>query len=119
MGEANEKFKKNFLEFLKVSDMEMEYAQNNKLFDLKNKLYRFRIYITTKWLSFIALEDNPDIESAKIILADLKKNGFNVFKYKTSLKRKCFIWLSFINFNLASIIYKFITGKLFCRKFLL
>ena len=100
------KFKKNFLEFLKVSDMEMEYAQEQGLFDLKNKLYRFRLYIVTQWLSFIALEEKPDIESVKVLLEDLKKNNFSFFKTKKSLKSKCFIMCSFINFNLASKIYK-------------
>jgi len=100
------KFKKNFLEFLKVSDMEMEYAQEQGLFELRNKLYRFRLYIVTQWLSFIALEDKPDIESVKVLLEDLKKNKFSLFKTKMSLKAKLFIIACFFNFNLASKIYK-------------
>jgi len=100
------KFKKNFLEFLKVSDMEMEYAQEKGLFDLKNKLYKFRLYIVTKWLSFIIVEEKPDIESAKALLKDLKKNKFSLFKTKMSLKAKLFIIACFFNFNLVSKIYK-------------
>ena len=100
------KFKKNFLEFLKVSDMEMEYAETNKLLNLKDKLYNFRMNKTFLWVKFIALEDKPDTESAKLLLEDLKKNGFSFFKTKMSFKRRCFIFLCFINFNLVSFFYK-------------
>ena len=102
------KFKKNFLEFLKVSDMEMEYAQEQGLFDLKNKLHKSRLHIVSQWLSFIALEEKPDIESVKALLEDLKKNNFSFFKTKLSLKRKFFIEVCFFNFNLASKMYKLI-----------
>jgi len=100
------KFKKNFLEFLKVSDMEMEYAQEQGLFELRNKLYRFRLYIVTQWLTFIALEEKTDIESVKALLEDLKKNNFSFFKTKMSLKAKLFIITCFFNFNLARKIFK-------------
>ena len=100
------KFKKNFLKFFKVSDMEMDYAQQNKLFDLKDKLHRFRLNLVSQWLTFIALENKPDIECAKVLLEDLKKNKFSLFKTKMSLKAKLFIIACFFNFNLASKIYK-------------
>ena len=100
------KFKKNFLEFLKVSDMEMEYAQEQGLFDLKNKLYESRLRIVSRWLSYIALEEKPDVESAKVLLADLKKNNFSFFKSKLHFKTKLLNMLCFFNFNLASKIFK-------------
>lgn len=105
------KFKKNFLEFLKISDIEMEYAQEQELFDLKNKLYNFRLNIVSQWLTFIASEETPDIESVKILLEDLKKNNFSFFKSKLSFKIKLFIAGCFFNFGLVSKIYKLIKGK--------
>lgn len=105
------KFKKNFLEFLKVSDMEMEYAQEQELFDLKNKLCNFRLNIVSQWLTFIASEETPDIESVKILLEDLKKNNFSFFKSKLSFKIKLFIAGCFFNFGFVSKIYKLIKGK--------
>ena len=104
------KFKKNFLEFLKVSDMEMDYAQKNNLNDLRNRLYDWRLYISSQWLMYIALENKFDMESAKILIEDLKKNNFSFFKAKMGLRRKFFIMLSFINFSLASKFCK-LTGR--------
>lgn len=111
------KFKRNFLEFLKVSDMEMEYAQNNKLFDLKKQLHIFRLYLITDWMRIIALQDKPDIESAGFLLKYIRKNLFDFLKNKVSFKNKCFIIISCINFNLASRMYKFICATPFCKKF--
>ena len=105
------KFKKNFLAFLKVSNMEMDYAEKNKLFDLKNKLHNFRLRIVSKWLIFIAMEQKPDIESANILIKDLKKNHFNFFISKISFKRILFVITAFINFNLARILYRLIKSN--------
>ena len=99
-------FKKNFLGFIDVLTLEMDFAEKNNLIDLKNFLYNEQINIATKWLGFIAAEDEPDIESAKTLLKYIKKNLFNFFKTKSKINKKFFILIACINFKLASLIYK-------------
>lgn len=102
------KFKKNFLAFLKVQNIEMIYAEKNKLFEVKEKIFDFRLFIITEWLKFIALEEKPDIESANIIIKEAKPHLLRYLKNKDSFKKKCFVCVACINFNLASKIYKFV-----------
>ena len=100
------KFRKDFLFFLKVLNIELEYAEINNLIKLQKKLYEFRLQLVTLWLSYIALEKIPDIESANILLTYLKGNIFILLKTKYHIKIKIFAVLVRINFNLARKIYK-------------
>jgi len=99
-------FKKNFLGFIDVLTLEMDFAEKNNLIDLKNFLYKGQINIATKWLTFIAEENNPDIESAKKLLKYIRGNLLNFLKSKATFSKKSFILIACINFNLASLIYK-------------
>jgi len=100
------KFRKDFLLFLKVLNVELQYAKINNLIKLQKKLYEFRLQLVTLWLSYIALEKTPDMENIKILLNYLKGNIFILMKTKYSFKIKIFAVLVHINFNLASKIYK-------------
>ena len=90
----------------------MTYAEKNKLFELEEKIFDFRLFIITEWLSFIALEENPDMESANIIFKELKPNLGRYLKSKESFLKKCFVVVACMNFSLASKIYK-LTRKIF------
>ena len=102
------RFKKIYLDFINVLEKEINYAKENKLFDLQKKLYKHQIHATTAWVGFIALEENPDVESATILLRYVRKNLFDFLITKSKISKKCFILLACINFNLASKIYKLI-----------
>ena len=105
------RFKKIYLGLIDVLEKEMNYAKENKLFDLYKKIYEHQIHATTAWIGFIALEKEPDIESATILIKYVKKNLIAFLKTKAKITKKCFILLVCINFNLASKIYKLIYRK--------
>lgn len=102
----SKKFKKNFLAFLKVQNLEIIYAEKNKLFKLKEKLYKFRFRLIVQWLGFIALEKFPDIESANIILKELRHNLFKYLMIKDVFNKKIFAVFACIDFVLAIKTYK-------------
>lgn len=100
------KFKRNFLAFLKVQNLEMIYAEKHKLFNLKEKIYNFRLCLLAQWLGFISLQEKPDMESANFVLKELKSNLFKYLTISDKISKKCFLLVSCINFNLAGKIYK-------------
>lgn len=100
------KFKKNFLPFLKVQNLEMIYAEKHKLFNLKEKIYNFRLCLLAQWLGFISLQEKPDMESANFILKELKSNFFKYLTISDKISKKCFFLVACVNFNLAGKIYK-------------
>ncbi|MBO7611926.1 MAG: glycosyltransferase family 2 protein [Elusimicrobia bacterium] len=102
------KFKKNFLPFLKVQNLEMIYAEKHKLFKLKEKIYNFRLCLLAQWLGFISLQEKPDRESANIVLKELKSNWFRYLTISDKISKKCFFLVACINFNLAGKIYKLV-----------
>ncbi len=102
------KFKRNFLAFLKVQNLEMIYAEKHKLFKLKEKIYNFRLCLLAQWLGFISLQENPDMESANLVLKELKSNFFRYLMIKDKISKKCFFLIACVNFNLAGKIYKLI-----------
>ena len=105
------KFKKIYLGFIDVLQKEIDYAGKNNLLELKNKIYNHQLHTATAWLGFIALEKEPDIESASILIKYVKKNLIAFLKTKAKITKKSFILLACINFNLASKIYKLIYRK--------
>ena len=91
------------------SILKTKYA--DKLFKLQKKIYNFQLHVATAWLGFIALDNKPDFESAKILLKYVRKNLVNFLKTNEKLSKKFFILLACINFNLASKLYKLIYKK--------
>ena len=102
------KFKRIYLGCIDILQKEIDYAEKNKLFELKNKIYQHQVHTSTAWLGFIALEKNPDIESAKYLLKFARKNLVNFLRGKEKLSKKFFVLIACVNFNLASKIYKLI-----------
>ena len=102
------KFKKSFLGFINVLNLEIDYAIKNKLNVVEKKLFEKKLNTTTAWLGIIALEEKPDIESAKILLKFIKKNLFKFLKTTEKLNKKIFVFVACINFIFASRIYKLI-----------
>ena len=100
------KFKREFIGFIDVLNLEMDYADKNNLIDLKKRLYKTQLNTVTAWLGFIALDNNPDIYSANMLLKYIKKNLFNFLKSNSKFSKKFFILITCVNFNLASLIYK-------------
>ncbi len=107
----NNKFKKSFLRVFDIYTLQEEYAKKEKLFSFKEKLYHKKLNKASSFLGMIALEKNPDMESAAILLKYVKKNILNFLKSKERFDKKCFIILACINFNLASKIYKIINKQ--------
>ncbi len=107
---ANE-IKENFIPFIDVLDLEINYAKQNNLIDLAKRLYSIQLSCSTRWLGLIALTKYPNIESKKYLLKFVRKNLFNFLKTDAKLSKKCFIIIACINFNLASKIYRLIVKQ--------
>lgn len=89
-------------------DEEIKYADENKLYSLKNNLIESKVSYVVYWLSLLALEDSPNEETVVYLQNLLRKDLIIYLKSKRNLIKKCFSALVCVNFKLASIIYKFI-----------
>ena len=101
------KFKKDYLFFLKVLNMEIEYAEKNELFDLKEKIFSSKMEAMTCWISYIVAENNKqNVVYAKQIIKLLRPNILKFLKAKWSLDKKIFALFACINFDLVSFLYR-------------
>lgn len=100
------KFKKEWFKFLNVLDMEILYAKGNKLHKLEKKLIWAKVDIIVTRLTYIALDNEPDLESTDKLLQYVKEHKYIYLKSETSFRKKCFTLLFCINFKLASNIYR-------------
>lgn len=100
------KFKKNYLFFLEVLDMEMNYAKENGLYKLKKEIYDTKLATIVNWLGMLALDTNLDIKSIEILLSIMKKNFIKYLKTRDKISKKVFLMTSCISFKLSSRIYK-------------
>jgi hypothetical protein len=86
--------------------MEILYAKGNKLHKLEKKLIWAKVDIIVTRLTYIALDNEPDLESTDKLLQYVKEHKYTYLKSETSFRKKCFTLLFCINFKLASNIYR-------------
>jgi len=103
------KFRKNRYIYLENGiNKEISYAHEKKLYSLEKKLINARSEIMLKWLSYLALDKNPDTKDIEKLLKIMRDNLILFFKSKWRFAVKCFALIVCFNYKLASFLYKLI-----------
>ena len=102
-------FKKEYINQILFYEELLKYCEKNNLKIGYKKYKNLQIYWIITFLSWIAIE-NPikNKESLEVLVKYARKNLFYCLFNKFDIKSKCFLFLSCVNFNLASKIYRFV-----------